>query len=226
MVQLNDMTIISTKKLAQPPARPEIHDPFAENEPEMLHDEYLIRDMFGQNPEKGCELLFRKYYANLCNHAIRFVHSGEVAEDIVSEVFAVFWQNRTFEQITTSYRAYLYKSVRNRSYNYLKWDLNRTSPLEDVNAPVVAYALNPCEALQYNELHQQIERIVQQLPPQCRRAYLLKRVEGKTLEEIASELQITPKSVEALITRAIARLRNGLKDSWFICLAIMLSAKL
>jgi RNA polymerase sigma-70 factor (ECF subfamily) len=50
----------------------------------------------------------------------------------------------------------------------------------------------------------------------------LKRVEGKTLEEIAIELQITPKSVEALITRAIARLRNGLKDSWFICLVFCL----
>lgn len=214
------MTNISTKKLAQQPPGTEIPDMDSRSETVMLHDEYLIKNMFGQNPEKGCELLFRKYYANLCNHAIRFVHSGEVAEDIVSEVFAAFWQNRTFEQITTSYRAYLYKSVRNRSYNYLKWDLNRTSPLEDVNAPIATYSLNPCEALQYNELHQQVERIVQQLPPQCRRAYLLKRVEGKTLEEIASELQISPKSVEALITRAIARLRNGLKDSWFICFAL------
>jgi RNA polymerase sigma-70 factor (ECF subfamily) len=192
----------------------------------MLDDEYLIRKTFSQDPQKGCELLFRKYYTNLCNHAIRFVHSSEVAEDIVSEVFAVFWQSRTFELINTSYRAYLYKSVRNRSYNYLKWDLNRTSPMEVMTTPFAAHALNPCEALQYSELHQQVERIVQDMPPQCRKAYLLKRVEGKSLEEIAAELQITPKSVEALITRAIARLRNGLKDSWFICLALMLSIKI
>ncbi len=220
------MTIISTKKLPPQPAVKEIRDLSHDNDPVILHDEYLIRDMFGQNPEKGCELLFRKYYTNLCNHAIRFVHSADVAEDIVSEVFTIFWQNRTFDQITTSYRAYLYKSVRNRAYNYLKWDLNRTSPLEDADSPVAAHTLNPCEALQYNELHQQIERIVQQLPPQCRRAYLLKRVEGKTLEEIAGELHITPKSVEALITRAITRLRNGLKDSWFICLALVFAVEL
>ncbi|MNL61866.1 RNA polymerase sigma factor [compost metagenome] len=74
--------------------------------------------------------------------------------------------------------------------------------------------------MQYSELHQQIERIVQEMPPQCRKAYLLKRMENKSLEEIAAELQIAPKSVEALITRAIARLRNGLKDSWFICLVL------
>ncbi len=209
------MAIDSTKKLRPEPS--DSHDLSAhESEPVMLHDEYLIREMFSRDPQKGCELLFRKYYNNLCNHAIRFVHSGEVAEDIVSEVFATFWQSRTFEMITTSYRAYLYKSVRNRSYNHLKWDLNRTSPMETVTTPFATHALNPCEALQYNELHQQIERIVQEMPPQCRKAYLLKRVEGKTLEEIAAELQITPKSVEALITRAIARLRNGLKDSWFL----------
>jgi len=211
------MAIDSTKKL--PLQSPGVMGlPVRDSEPVMLHDEYLIREAFGHDPKKGCELLFRKYYTNLCNHAIRFVHSGEVAEDIVSEVFAAFWQNRAFELITTSYRAYLYKSVRNRAYNHLKWELNRTSPIELITAPFVAQAHNPYEALQYSELHQQIERIVQEMPPQCRKAYLLKRIEGKTLEEIAAELQITPKSVEALITRAIARLRNGLKDSWFICL--------
>lgn len=194
--------------------------PVQDKEPVMLHDEYLIRETFGSDPKKGCELLFRKYYTNLCNHAIRFVHSGEVAEDIVSEVFAAFWQNRAFEHITTSYRSYLYKSVRNRSYNHLRWELNRTSPIELVTTPFVAQAPNPCEAIQYSELHQQIERIVQEMPPQCRKAYLLKRMEGKSLEEIAAELQIAPKSVEALITRAIARLRNGLKDSWFICFVL------
>ncbi|WAC14754.1 RNA polymerase sigma-70 factor [Dyadobacter pollutisoli] len=221
------MAINSIKKLPSPSAEKDSIDlSVQDNGSTMLDDEYLIRKTFSQDPQKGCELLFRKYYTNLCNHAIRFVHSSEVAEDIVSEVFAAFWQSRTFELINTSYRAYLYKSVRNRSYNYLKWDLNRTSPMEVMTTPFAAHALNPCEALQYSELHQQVERIVQDMPPQCRKAYLLKRVEGKSLEEIAAELQITPKSVEALITRAIARLRNGLKDSWFICLALMLSIKI
>jgi RNA polymerase sigma-70 factor (family 1) len=221
------MTNISTQKPPEPSSGPQIEAGNTEHpEPVILHDEYLIREMFGQNPQKGCELLFRRYYANLCNHAIRFVHSSEIAEDIVSEVFASFWQNRTFEQINTSYRAYLFKTVRYRAYNYLKWDLNRTAPLDTINFSVVTHAPNPYEALQYSELHHQVERIIQQLPPQCRRAYLMKRVEGRSLEEIGRELGITPKSVEALITRALARLRANLKDSWFLSLAILFSAKL
>ncbi len=106
------MAITSIKKLGPESAARQIPDlTVPGSEPVILHDEYLIREMFSQNPQKGCELLFRRYYTNLCNHAIRFVHSDEVAEDIVSEVFASFWQSRTFEIITTSYRAYLYKAV-------------------------------------------------------------------------------------------------------------------
>lgn len=179
-------------------------------------DEWLLRRTFKDDPEKGCALLFRRYYVNLCNHAIRFVHSKEVAEDIVSEIFASFWQNRIFEQITTSYRAYLYKSIRHRSYNYLKWQLNKTRSLESEDFVVISQTRNPDELLQFSELHQRVEMIIQQLPPQCRRAYLLKRVEGKKYDEIAIELQIGSKAVEALVSRALARLRKELRDDWFL----------
>ncbi|CAG5018898.1 hypothetical protein DYBT9275_06094 [Dyadobacter sp. CECT 9275] len=179
-------------------------------------DERLLRSTFALNPQKGCELLFRRYYINLCNHAVRFVHSKEIAEDIVSDVFAGFWQSRMFEQITTSYRAYLYKAIRHRSYNYIRWQLNKTTPLELVEIPMASQTISPDDLLQFSELHQQIEKIVQRLPPQCRRAYLLKRMEEKKYDEIAQELQISSKAVEALVSRALVRLRNELKDDWFL----------
>lgn len=181
-------------------------------------DERLLRSQFDLNPEKGFELLFRRYYVNLCNHAIRFVHSREVAEDIVSEIFTVFWQNETYLQVNTSFRAYLYKSVRHRAYNYLKRQMKYTYSAEDSVQP--SDSLNPDEALQYTELHQKIENIIGHLPPQCRRAYLLKRVEGKKYDEIAQELKISAKAVEALVSRALTRLRKELATHWvlFICL--------
>lgn len=182
----------------------------------LTDDERLLRSTFEENPKKGCELLFRRYYVNLCNHSVRFVHSKEVAEDIVSEVFTDFWQNEFFEQITTSYRAYLYKSVRYRSYNYLKWQLNKTVPLELEGFSIVSETLSPDDILQYSELHQRVELIIQNLPPQCRRAYLLKRVEGKKYDEIASELGISAKAVEALVSRALARLRKELRENRFL----------
>jgi RNA polymerase sigma-70 factor (ECF subfamily) len=182
----------------------------------LTDDEILLRSQFELNPEKGCELLFRRYYVNLCNHAIRFVHSREVAEDIVSEIFTIFWQNQIFKQVNTSYRAYLYQSVRNRSYNYLKGQMKFSHAAEDFIQ--TSDSPNPDEALQYTELHQKIENVIRDLPPQCRRAYLLKRVEGKKYTEIAEELKISSKAVEALVSRALSRLRKELSVHWILIL--------
>lgn len=184
-------------------------------DPREVDDELFIRKVFESNPQKGCELLFRRYYTNLCNHAIRFVHSKEVAEDIVGEIFAVFWQKKLHEQIKISYRSYLYKSVRHRSYNHLKMQAERSDSLESVYQASSEEQL-PDEVLHYTELHQKVERIIQQLPPQCRRAYLMKRVEGKKYDEIAAEMKVSNKAVEALVSRALARLRQGLQEDWFL----------
>jgi RNA polymerase sigma-70 factor (family 1) len=187
-----------------------------DGDPIYADDERLLRITFDQDAQKGCELLFRRYYVNLCNHAIRFVHSQEIAEDIVCEVFAYFWQNRIFEQITTSYRAYLYKCIRHRSYNHLKWQLSHQVSTDLNKIPVATEDGSPDEILQFTELHQRVEAIIQKLPPQCRRAYLLKRVEGKKYYEIALELKISAKAVEALVSRALLRLRTELRDEWFL----------
>lgn len=184
-------------------------------------DERLLRETFSVDPREGCALLFSRYYDSLCSHAIRFVHSKEVAEDLVSELFTFFWQNRVFEQVTCSYRAYLYKAVRHRAYNHLKWQMHRTDPLDAITTPLTSFTVSPDEALQYTELHQKVELIIQQLPPQCRRAYLLKRVEGKKYDEVAQELQISAKAVEALVSRALAKLRKELKENWFLCIQLI-----
>lgn len=184
-------------------------------------DERLLRETFSINPKEGCALLFRRYYESLCSHAIRFVHSKEIAEDIVSELFASFWQDRIFEQVTSSYRAYLYKAVRHRAYNYLRWKVQQTDSLDSISLTTASQTVNPDDALLYSELHIKVEDIIRQLPPQCRRAYLLKRVEGMKYEAIASEMQISIKAVEALVSRALLRLRTDLKDNWFLSILIV-----
>src|SRR5438128_495491 len=83
-----------------------------------INSELFIRKTFEINPQKGCELLFRLYYPSMCTHALRFVYSKEIAEDLVADVFYSFWNTKAFLGITQSYRSYLFRSVRNRAYNY------------------------------------------------------------------------------------------------------------
>ncbi|MCX6215004.1 RNA polymerase sigma-70 factor [Spirosoma sp.] len=183
-------------------------------------DELILRQLFSENAMNGCALLFRRYYTNLVNHAVRFVYSKEVAEDLVAEVFAVFWQDRTFDKITTSYRAYLYKAVRHRAYNYLRWELRESDSLESADKQSIPASLQPDQVLHYSELHQKIESIIQNLPPQCQRAFLLSRIEGKKYAEIAQDMKITNSAVEKLLIRAINKLRQDLKADWFIVLIV------
>ncbi|WP_421828647.1 sigma-70 family RNA polymerase sigma factor [Larkinella sp.] len=183
-------------------------------------DELIFRQLFAQDPKRGCELLFRRYYTNLVNHAVRFVYSKEVAEDLVAEVYTAFWQDRVFERITTSYRAYLYQTVRHRSYNYLRWELHPSDSLDALYTQGISPALQPDEVLHYSELHQKIEDAIQSLTPQCKRAFLLSRIEGKKYLEIAQEMQISNSAVEKLMIRALNQLRQELKGEWFISLLL------
>jgi RNA polymerase sigma-70 factor (family 1) len=189
--------------------------------PGIIAEERFIQAVFLQDAAKGCEMLFRKYYGNLCNHAIKFVYSRDIAEEIVSEVFANFWQGRIFEHITASYQAYLYKAVRYRAYNYLKFELNRTTSLDAVDFRYKVPVLKPDEVLHYHELSRKLDSIIEQLPPQCRKAFQLNRLEGKKYTEVAAEMQISVSAVERLISRALSRLRSELKEDWLLGLLLV-----
>lgn len=192
----------------------------------VMDDELMLRQLFRQDARQGCTLLFRRYYTNLVNHAVRFVYSKEVAEDLVAEVFTLFWQNQTFGQITTSYRSYLYKAVRHRAYNYLRWELHKFDFLDQANEPSIPASLQPDQILHYSELHQKIESVIQNLPPQCQRAFLLSRIEGRKYTEIAQKMQISVSAVEKLLIRALSKLRQDLKVDWFMTTALWLAFSL
>jgi len=178
-------------------------------------DELFIRWAFDQNPQQGFELLFREYYGHLCSHAVRFVYAREVARDIVSDTFCVFWQKELHNQITTSYRAYLYAAVRNRSLKYLQRELGRQFSATASNATDDEYdsitsveTLTPEDLMAYDELHNRVEAAIGDLPPQRQRVFMMSRFEGKKYQTIADELQISLKAVEAHISKALTSLRR------------------
>ncbi len=189
-------------------------------------NEFMLRQVFSHTPQQAFTLLFRRYYPNLVNHAVRFVYSKEIAEDIVAEVFTNFWQERTFEQITTSYRAYLYTAVRHRAYNFLRWELHKSDSLDFASEQASPSWLQPDQLLHYTELHQTIESVIQKLPPQSQRAFLLSRIEGKKYAEIALELHISSSAVEKLLIRALSKLRHELQAKWFVLGILALAATL
>lgn len=180
------------------------------DENKALDSEVFIRETFKENPRKGYELLFRRYYRALCSHAVRFVYSKEVAEDIVGDIFLILWKNKVYEKINTSFRAYLYASVRNRAFNYLKWEFKKDVDIDMILENNQVFEETPQTMLQFDELFQKIENTITALPPQCQRVFLMSRFENKKNREIADELEIALKTVEAHMMKALAQMRNSL----------------
>ena len=195
-------------------------------EPILLDVEYLIRQAFEEDARRGYELLFRRYYRPLCSQAVRFVYSRAVAEDLVSEVFFSFWKNQAQLHITTTYQAYLYSAVRKRAYSYLQREFHQEMTITDENAEGINnnVEIDPEQLLQYTELYQRIEETVRTLPPQCQRVFVMSRFEGKKHREIADELQISPKTIEAHLSRALSQLRQVLRMGLFCGLMFFVPA--
>ena len=167
----------------------------------------LIRKKFEVDPTSGCSLLFRKYYSGLCSHAVRFLYSKEIAEDIVSDLFFDFWKNKKYELVQKSYSAYLYKSVRNRCLNYLKSNLNLHSKISLQDANDIQIEELPEDILYLDDLVKRINDAVNDLPPICRKVFLLHRFEGKKQKEIAEELGLSIRTIEAHIYKGLQWLK-------------------
>jgi RNA polymerase sigma-70 factor (ECF subfamily) len=178
-------------------------------------DETFIRKAIELSPEKGYELLFRRYYCPLCSHAVRFLYSKELAEDIVSEVFVAFWQKKTYLQIQTSYRAYLFTSVRHQAFMYIRSELGKQKnmDIEDFKSQA-ELPTNPQQILQYNELYLKMEAVIKEISPQSQKVFMMSRFEGKKNPSIATELQISIKTVEGHITKVISILKKALQDGF------------
>ncbi len=181
----------------------------------ILDDEAILRTAFKNNPEEGFEMVFRRYYKPLCSHAVRYVYSKEIAEDIVSDVFINFWKNNNYQNVKISYRAYLYQALRNTIYNYLKSEYGkRANSFLSINKEIdeVKEESTPQKMLLFDELTIKIRETVNAFSPQCQRVFILSRYEGKKNREIAEELNIKIKTVEAHMMKALSALKNSLAN--------------
>jgi len=156
------------------------------------------------------ETLFKQYYALLCRTAVRFTKDAEAAEDLVQEVFCKIWLNRETLDVCSSYKAYLVRSVTNQALNYLEKQ-KRLVLLEDSASLENSFSANTTlELLEGSELEERVHQALQTLPPQCRLIFEMSRFEELTYKEIALALDLSPKTVENQMGKALRILRQKL----------------
>jgi RNA polymerase sigma-70 factor (ECF subfamily) len=155
--------------------------------------------------------LFHRFYPGLCRYAESLVRKGEIAEEIVQDVFYNVWKNRESLRIQRTWKSYLYRSVYNNSMMYLRktrreYLLEDSSMMEpEGNTP------DPSELMEYREVWELVSGTLEDLPERTREIFRLNRQEGLKYREIAERLSISVKTVEANMGRALKALRSNLE---------------
>lgn len=160
--------------------------------------------------KKAFDALFIKYYAMLCAYARSFV-SVEDAEEVVQDTMLWMWENRKTNDIETSLHYYLFKAVKNKCFTLN----NRNSlrfQIEKILTPDMQELFEDPDFYILEELTQKIEKAIQNLPESYRIAFEMNRFQNKTYQEIATELNVSPKTVDYRIQQALKQLRTELKD--------------
>ena len=157
------------------------------------------------------EQLFKQHYAFVCNVINRYVHDRSKTEDIAQEIFAELWTKRDQLVIHTSVTAYLRRMAVTRTLNYLRdtkkhtWqELETTIDLE-ANQPMLQPTV--IQDMEEAELKQRLDQAIQSLPEKCRIVFMLNRMDEMSYAEVADHLQISVKTVENQIGKALKLLR-------------------
>ncbi|MCC8094616.1 MAG: RNA polymerase sigma-70 factor [Tannerellaceae bacterium] len=184
-------------------------------------EESLLLKLIKRGDALAFSHLFMTYHKDLVLFASTFQLSQSDCEDIVQTLFLKLWNEREQLIIKTSLTSYLLKAVKNSCLDEIRHQavvcqysistMKNFSLLEDLNTE--NYIL-------YSDLSRHLETALYKLPPDCREAFVLNRLQGYKYKEVAEQLQISERTIEARIRKALSLLRKFLKE--FLTLLSML----
>ena len=161
--------------------------------------------------------IFELYYVKLCQFAYRYIQSHDLSRDIVQEVFIKIWDNRKELNINKSFRAYLYRAVRNNAINHAtalrnQSELKKRLTQSQNQSSVMVSNFDETDFEEVSKLYQQIWKIAARLPEKRRYVFILHRKHGLSYREIGEVMNITRKTVENQMGRALEFIRKELQE--------------
>jgi RNA polymerase sigma-70 factor (ECF subfamily) len=177
-----------------------------------LKDEALFSQM-RLNDSKAFEMLFKRHYKPLCRRVNTMLNDEEATEDVVQQLFIKIWESRETLQTPDSVAAYLFTAARNRALNYIKSQSRKSSnevPLTNLHDEADNRMEEQMDA---KELQKALYAAIDALPEKRREVFVLSRFEGKSYKEIAEIMQISVKTVEAQMGKALSTLREFVRNN-------------
>lgn len=158
---------------------------------------------------KAFENIFRQYYLPLYFFALSITNKQEIAEEIVQDLFYVWWRDREKIEIKHSLKSYLYTAVKNKSLQYIEHSNIREQYRQSVlRTTSETQSPTPLQELEEKELELILNGTLKKLPERRLAIFKLHRFEGKKYKEIAESLSLSVKTIEAEMTKAYQVLRE------------------
>jgi RNA polymerase sigma-70 factor (family 1) len=186
------------------------------------YSESTIINLIKEGNAQAFEKIFREYFKSLHAYAYTFMKDDEQAEEVVQNVFCRIWEKRDQLKTDGSLKAYLYRSVHNESLNYLKHQKTRAVFQVHYSNSEEQGGNEASEKVMVAELDVHIQKALSELPLQCRTIFQLSRFENLKYKQIAAQLNLSVKTVENQMGKALKVLRLKLAEFLPIVLYMMI----
>lgn len=193
---------------------------YPEREYIMDFEQNLLIELKRGNKE-AFTLLFRKYYKDLVLFGGSILRDRVKCEDIVQNIFLKLWTERESIEIEKSLKSFLIRSVQNSCLD----ELRHKQVVRDHELYVQTFNYFDCldteNYVLFSELQDKLAVALEVIPKTYREAFQMNRFEGLKYKEIAEKLQVSERTVEVRISKAISMLRDHLKEYSLIILALL-----
>lgn len=162
--------------------------------------------------EASYKKLYKLYYSDLCSYLNTICGSREISKDLSQQVFIKIWKKREALSINYSLKKYIFKIALNLYFDLQNKRKKDLKLLDQLKYEALQEMVDHAD----DDLEKKINFIlleVNKLPQQCKKVFLLAKKDGLKYREISEELDISIKTVERHMTKALKRIRKSLKNS-------------
>jgi RNA polymerase sigma-70 factor (family 1) len=170
------------------------------------YTDFDLVNLLKRDDVSAFDTLYSRYFGKLYNHAYEKLHDRFLAQEVVQDLFVSFWQNRYKIEVHTSLASYFFMAIRYLIINQFKKQMVYEQKLEKITLTQSQITDETNEWLDYQELQTKYQAALQELPEKCRQVFTMSR-NGASNKEISEALDISTKTVEQHITKALRTLR-------------------
>lgn len=186
----------------------------------MRKNDSYIWDQLKSGDKQSFEILFKTCYPQLCLFSKQFTKDMDDAREVVQELFIYLWENKEKIRDIDSVKSYVYAALKFNSIRKFNEISFHGIEINEIQENELSFDFH--DQVEYAELQYAIYQTIGQLPSQCRKVFEMSRFEKMTYKQIAEELGISIKTVEAQISKALRNLQKAL-DKYLITIVLFIS---